>query len=108
MPNYFAGYDTIVAFTDAETLRREHSGLPHGGTVIRSGRTGWEGECRQTVEYQLQLESNPQFTGSVLAACARAAVRLWERGEVGCRTMLDLAPADLSLLNREEMLKHLL
>ena len=108
MPNYFAGYDTIVEFIDAETLRREHGGLPHGGTVIRNGRTGWAGEYCQTMEYQLQLESNPQFTGSVLVACARAAVRLWERGEIGCRTMLDLAPADLSPLSREEMLKHLL
>ena len=108
MPNYFVGYDTIVEFIDAETLRREHGGLPHGGTAIRNGRTGWAGEYCQTIEYQLKLESNPQFTGSVLAACARAAVRLWERGEIGCRTMLDLAPADLSPLSREEMLKHLL
>lgn len=108
MPNYFADFDTTVEFVDPDTLCREHSGLPHGGTVIRSGRTGWEGECRQTMEYQLQLESNPQFTGSVLVACARAAARLWKRGERGCRTMLDLAPADLSAMSRDEMLNCLL
>ena len=108
MPNYFAGYDTTVEFTDEETLRREHGGLPHGGTVIRSGRTGWAGESRQMIEYKLTLDSNPQFTGSVLTACARAVMRMKERGEAGCRTMLDLAPADLSPLSREEMLKRLL
>lgn len=108
MPNYFAGYDTTVEFVDPETLHREHSGLPHGGSVIRSGHTGWAGECRQTIEYHLQLDSNPQFTGSVLAACARAVFRLAGKGERGCRTMLDLAPADLSLLSRTEMLERLL
>lgn len=103
MPNYFAGYDTTVEFVDQETLRREHGGLPHGGCVIRNGRTGWNGECGQTVEYRLSLESNPQFTGSVLAACARAVFRMADRGERGCRTVFDVAPADLSIHTPEEL-----
>lgn len=108
MPNYFAGYETTVEFLEADTLRRAHNGLPHAGSVIRSGRTGWEGEHRQSMELRLELESNPQFTGSVLAACARAVMRLAERGEYGCRTMLELAPADLSPLSRTERLECLL
>ena len=108
MPNYFSDYDTTVEFITAEQMQREHSGLPHGGSVIRSAVTGWDGECRQTIEYKLNLESNPQFTASVLTACARAAVRMKGRGITGCQTMFDIPPADLSLLTREEMLKTVL
>ena len=108
MPNYFADYDTTVEFITMEEMKREHSGLPHGGSVIRSGVTGWNGENRQTIEYKLTLDSNPQFTASVLVACARAAMRMKERGAVGCRTIFDIAPADLSPLSREELLAHTL
>ena len=108
MPNYFADYDTTVEFITAEEMARDHSGLPHGGSVIRSGVTGWNGECRQTIEYKLTLDSNPQFTASVLVACARAVVRMKDRGITGCQTIFDAAPADLSLMTREEMLAHLL
>ena len=108
MPNYFADYDTTVEFVTAEVLHRDHSGLPHGGSVIRSGVTGWEGENRQTVEYKLTLDSNPQFTASMLAATARAAMKMYARGDRGCKTVLDIAPADLSLQSREELLAHLL
>ena len=107
MPNYFADYDTTVHFITGEEMKRDHSGLPHGGSVIRSGKTGWDMESNQTIEFQLNLESNPQFTASVLVACARAAYRMHERGEIGCRTILDLAPADLSPLSREQLLETL-
>ena len=108
MPNYFADYDTTVEFITAEELARDHAGLPHGGSVIRSGVTGWEGENRQTVEYKLMLDSNPQFTASVLVAVARAAMKMHSRGVTGCQTVFDIAPADLSILSREEILAHLL
>ena len=108
MPNYFADYDTTVDFITEEEMRRDHSGLPHGGSVIRSGVTGWNGEHNQTIEYRLTLDSNPEFTASVLVACARAAMRMRTRGEKGCRTIFDAAPADLSLLTREQMLKNIL
>ncbi len=108
MPNYFADYDTTVEFISAEEMAKNHSGLPHGGHVIRSGITGWNGENRQTIEYSLQLDSNPQFTASVLVACARAAVRMAGRGITGCHTIFDIAPADLSILSREDMIAHLL
>lgn len=108
MPNYFADYDTTVEFVTKEQLERDHAGLPHGGTVIRSGTTGWNNECRQTIEYQLTLESNPQFTASVLVACARALHRMAGRGITGCQTIFDLAPADLSPLSREELRAQLL
>ena len=108
MPNYFADYDTTVEFITAEEMVRDHSGLPHGGSVIRSGVTGWNGESRQTIEYKLTLDSNPQFTASVLAALARAAARMAARGETGCRSIFDVAPADLSLMTREELLAKLL
>ena len=108
MPNYFADYDTTVEFITAEEMARDHSGLPHGGSVIRSGVTGWNGESRQTIEYKLTLDSNPQFTASVLVALARAATRMAARGEVGCRSIFDAAPADLSLMTREELLAKLL
>ena len=108
MPNYFADYDTTVEFITAEEMKRSHSGLPHGGSVIRSGITGWNGECHQTIEYKLTLDSNPQFTASVLVACARAAVKMYNRGITGCQTIFDAAPADLSAMSKEEMLAHLL
>lgn len=108
MPNYFSEYDTSVEFITMEEMRRDHSGLPHGGSVIRSGVTGWERECRQTIEYRLTLDSNPQFTASVLVACARAVRRMKDRGVKGCRTIFDIAPADLSPLSRDELLAHML
>ena len=108
MPNYFADYDTTVEFISAEQMQRDHAGLPHGGSVIRSGITGWNGENHQTIEYKLTLDSNPQFTASVLVAVARAAMKMKTRGETGCKTVFDIAPADLSPLSQEEMLAHLL
>ena len=108
MPGYFADYDTTVEFISQEEMDRDHSGLPHGGSVIRSGVTGWNGESRQTIEYSLKLESNPQFTSSVLVACARAAVKMRGRGITGCHTIFDIAPADMSSLSREELLAHIL
>ena len=108
MPNYFADYDTTVEFISMEQMQKDHSGLPHGGSVIRSGKTGWNAEHNQTIEYKLTLDSNPEFTASVLVACARAAMRMKQRGETGCKTIFDIAPADLSLMSREEMLSHLL
>ena len=108
MPNYFADYDTTVEFITEEEMAKNHSGLPHGGSVIRSGITGWNGENRQTIEYKLTLDSNPQFTASVLVACARAATKMRARGITGCQTIFDAAPADLSAISREEMLAHLL
>ena len=108
MPNYFADYDTTVEFITQEQMQAHHSGLPHGGSVIRSGRTGWDGENKQTIEYKLTLDSNPQFTASVLVACARAAMKMAGRGDTGCKTIFDMAPADLSAMPREEMLAHLL
>ncbi len=108
MPNYFADYDTTVEFITAQQMQKEHAGLPHGGSVIRSGRTGWNGENHQTIEYKLTLDSNPQFTASVLVACARAAMKMKSRGQIGCHTVFDAAPADLSMMSREEMLAHML
>lgn len=108
MPNYFADYDTTVEFITAEALQRDHRGLPHGGSVIRSGVTGWNKENRQTIEYKLTLDSNPQFTASMLVATARAAMKMYDRGDRGCKTVFDIAPADLSALPREEMIAHLL
>jgi len=108
MPGYFADYDTRVEFISAEEMARDHAGLPHGGNVIRTGTTGWNGESKQTIEYKLTLDSNPQFTASVLVACARALMRMKNRGVTGCQTIFDLAPADLSPLSREDMLAHLL
>ena len=95
MPNYFADYDTTVHFISQEELDREHKGIPHGGMVFRSGVTGLADEHRHIIEYRLQLDSNPEFTASVLVAYARAAWRLNQRGEKGCKTVLDIAPADL-------------
>ena len=108
MPNYFADYDTTVEFITMEEMRRSHPGLPHGGSVIRSGVTGWDKESRQTIEYKLTLDSNPQFTASVLVACARAAMKMKARGVTGCQTIFDVAPADLSPMSKADMLAHML
>ena len=108
MPGYFADYDTTVEFITAEEMAKDHSGLPHGGSVIRSGVTGWNQENTQTIEYKLTLDSNPQFTASVLVACARAIYRMHSRGITGCKTVFDIAPADLCLQSREELLAHML
>ncbi len=108
MPNYFADYDTSVTFVTLEELRANHSALPHGGSVIRSGKTGLSGEHNHTVEFSLALDSNPEFTSSVLVACARAIDRMYRRGVRGCKTIFDLAPADLSPLSPEELRKKML
>ena len=108
MPSYFADYDTTVEFITAEQMKADHSGLPHGGSVIRSGVTGWNKESKQTIEFKLTLDSNPQFTSSVLVACARAAMKMRARGVTGCQTIFDVAPADLSPMSREDMLAHML
>ena len=108
MPNYFADYDTTVHFITEAEMKAKHSELPHGGSVIRCGATG-EGERHQhVVEFTLKLDSNPEFTASVLVACARAIGRMNARGQYGCKTVFDLAPADLSSLSPEEMRSHLL
>ena len=108
MPNYFSDYDTTVTFISKEELDRDHAGIPHGGSVIRTGSTGAEGQNTHVIEYSLKLDSNPEFTGSVLVACARAAHRLAERGETGCRTIFDIAPAMLSPQTPEELRAHML
>ena len=108
MPNYFDEYDTTVNFITEEELQRDHAGLPHGGFVIRTGTTGAEGEHVHTIEYRLTLDSNPEFTGSVLVALARAVDRNHRRGRTGCLTVFDLAPADLSPLSGEELRAHML
>jgi diaminopimelate dehydrogenase len=108
MPNYFADYDTTVTFISEEELKKNHAELPHGGTVIRSGTTGEGGKYKHTMEFSLKLDSNPQFTASVLVACARAVARMHTRGIFGCKTLFDVAPADLSPLTGEEMRKKLL
>lgn len=103
MPNYFSDYDTTVTFISMEEMQAQHQGLPHGGSVIRSGVTGFDGECKHTIEYTLTLDSNPEFTASVLVACARAAYRMAERGDAGCKTIFDLPPAALSPKSAEEL-----
>lgn len=108
MPNYFADYDTTVHFITMEELKRDHSGIPHGGFVIRSGKTGWNGEHSHIIEYSLKLDSNPEFTSSVIVAAARAAVRMKKEGMTGCKTMFDIPPAYLSPLSGEELRKNLL
>ena len=105
MPNYFADYDTTVRFISQEELDANHKGLPHGGMVISSAKTGADNENSQVIEYKLTLDSNPQFTGSVLTALARAAVKLNKRGETGSRTVLDIAPADMSPKTSKELRK---
>ncbi|MBQ8496276.1 MAG: diaminopimelate dehydrogenase [Clostridia bacterium] len=108
MPNYFADYDTTVHFISEEELKANHSGIPHGGFVIRSGKTGWNLEHQHIIEYSLKLDSNPEFTSSVLVAYARAAYRLKKEGTCGCKTVLDIAPAYLSPKSAEELRASLL
>ncbi len=108
MPNYFSDYDTTVHFISEDELKRDHSAMPHGGFVIRSGKTGADGQHTHIIEYSLKLDSNPEFTTSVLAACARAAYRMHQEGQTGCRTMLDIPPAYLSDMKPEELRAHLL
>ena len=108
MPNYFSDYDTIVHFISEEELKANHSGIPHGGFVLRSGKTGWNGENKHLIEYSLKLDSNPEFTSSVLIAYARAAYRLASEGQIGCKTVFDIAPAYLSAKSGEELRKHML
>ena len=108
MPNYFSDYDTTVHFISEEELKANHSGIPHGGFVLRSGKTGWEGENKHLIEYSLKLDSNPEFTSSVLIAYARAAYRLASEGQSGCKTVFDIAPAYLSAKSGEELRKHML
>lgn len=103
MPNYFADYDTTVHFISEEELLTNHSGIPHGGFVLRSGVTGWEREHKHLIEYSLKLDSNPEFTSSVLIAYARAAHRLANEGQSGCKTVFDIAPAYLSAKSGEEL-----
>ena len=108
MPNYFSDNDTTVEFITEEELLRDHAGLPHGGSVIRSGSTGWNNEYRDTIEFSLKLDSNPFFTGSVMVSCARAAYSMHAEGMTGCKTMFDIPPAYLSPLSAEELRAHLL
>ena len=108
MPHYFAEYDTTVHFVSLEELKREHGGIPHGGTVIRCGSTGVDGENRHVIEYSLKLDSNPEFTASVLVAYARAAYRMSLEGQCGCKTVLDIPPAYLSACDADELRRRLL
>ena len=108
MPNYFDEYDTTVHFISQEELDRDHKGIPHGGVVLRSGVTGPQGENHHVIEYKLTLDSNPEFTGSVLTAYARAAARLAKEGQTGCKTLFDIAPAYLHPMSPEEQRSHLL
>ena len=108
MPNYFSDYDTTVHFISEEELKRDHSGIPHGGFVLRSGKTGWNGENSHLIEYSLKLDANPEFTSSVLVAYARAAYRLSKEGQSGCRTVFDIAPAYLSAQSGEELRRTML
>ena len=108
MPNYFADYDTIVHFISEEEFNEKHSGIPHGGFVIRSGKTGWEEENTHIIEYSLKLDSNPEFTSSVIVAYARAAYRMNKEGQTGCKTVFDIPPVYLSAQSREDLIAHLL
>lgn len=103
MPNYFADYNTIVHFISKEELERDHSGIPHGGFVIRTGKSGWNDEHSHVIEYSLKLDSNPEFTAGVIAACARAAYRMKADGATGCKTMFDIAPVYLTAMSNEEI-----
>lgn len=108
MPNYFADYDTTVHFISLEELKANHSGIPHGGFVIRTGKTGWDNEFNNVIEFNLKLDSNPAFTSSVIIAYARAVYRMNKEGQTGCKTVFDVAPAYLSPLSGEEIRAHLL
>ena len=108
MPNYFADYDTTVTFITKEELERDHKGIPHGGSVIRTGVTGKDKENKEIIEYRLTLDSNPEFTASVILCYARAICKMRSRGITGCVTVFDVAPRDMSALPYEEMLAHML
>lgn len=108
MPNYFADYDTTVHFISEEELKRDHSGIPHGGFVIHSGKTGWNQENNHVIEYSLKLDSNPEFTASVITAYARAAYKLSKEGQAGCKTVFDIAPAYISAKDGAELRAGLL
>ena len=108
MPNYFADYDTTVHFISEEEFIRDHSRINHGCFVFRTGKTGINGENKHVIEYSLKLDSNPEFTGSVLTAYARAIYRLSQKGDFGCKTVFDIAPALLSPLSGEDLRAHLL
>ena len=108
MPNYFADYDTTVHFISMEELKRDHSGIPHGGFVIRSGKTGWNGENTHVIEYSLKLDSNPEFTSSVIVAYARAVYRMAQEGLTGCKTVFDVAPGYLSRYDAAYLREHML
>lgn len=108
MPNYFSDYDTTVHFISEEELKANHSGIPHGGFVIRSGKTGWNQENSHVIEYSLKLDSNPEFTSCVIVAYARAAYRLYKEGQSGCKTVFDIAPVYLSAKDGAELRKNLL
>ncbi len=108
MPNYFADYDTTVTFITAEEMKRDHSGIPHGGFVIRTGKTGANREHNHVIEYSLKLDSNPEFTASVIVAYARATYKLSKNGETGCKTVFDIPPALLSAKSPQELRKTLL
>ncbi len=108
MPNYFADYDTIVYFISEEELKREHSKMPHGGFVIRSGKTGIDNNTNQIIEYSLKLDSNPEFTANVLLAYARAVYRMYLNNDIGAKTIFDIPPKMLCNKTNEEMIKDLL
>ena len=108
MPNYFADYNTTVNFISQDELREKHGGIPHGGVVIRSGVTGFDKENSHIIEYSLKLDSNPEFTASVLVAYARATFRMAAEGACGCKTVFDVPPAYLSVMNAEELRKTML
>lgn len=108
MPNYFADYDTTVTFISMQEMKENHSGIPHGGCVIRTGVTDVNGENKHVIEYSLKLDSNPEFTASVLVAYARAVYKLNLKGDFGCKTVFDVSPADLLPLSNEELRRKLL
>ena len=108
MPAYFEPYDTTVTFITMEEMKRDHSELPHGGNVIRTGVTGKDDCHKQVIEYSLKLDSNPEFTGSVLTCYARAVYRMAQRGDKGCKTVFDVAPADIINVSKEDLLAHML
>lgn len=108
MPNYFSDYDTTVHFITEEEMKRDHSGLPHGGMVIRTGVTGMEKEHKHVIEYSLKLDSNPEFTSSIIVAYARAAYKMNQEGQKGCKTVFDVAPAYLSAESGADLRKKYL
>ena len=108
MPNYFDEYDTTVHFISQEELNEKHSAMPHGGFVLRTGSTGWDDENKHVIEYSLKLDSNPEFTGSVLVAYARAICKMASEGQTGCVTVFDVAPKYLSPESEDYLRAHML